>query len=56
MNRMSECGGVSMGAAKPLKRAGAGGRLSIEIVDLPDLGRRWTKADVLRLGLASSTP
>ena len=49
MNRMSECGGVSTRTAKPLKRVGAAGRLSIEIVDLPDLGRQWTKADVLRL-------
>jgi hypothetical protein len=46
---MSERGGVSARAAKPLKRGAAAGRLSIEVVDLPDLGRQWRKADVLRL-------
>jgi hypothetical protein len=46
---MSERGGVSTRTAKPLKPAAAAGRLSIEMVDLPDLGRQWTKADVLRL-------
>jgi hypothetical protein len=41
--------GASTRTAKPLKRAAAAARLSIEIVDPPDLGRQWTKADVLRL-------
>jgi hypothetical protein len=49
MSSMSEHGGASTRTAKPLKRAAAAARLNIEIVDLPDLGRQWTKADVLRL-------
>jgi hypothetical protein len=32
-----------------LKPSKAAARLNIDIADLPDLGRRWTKADVLRL-------
>ena len=46
---MSARGGASTWTAKPLKRAAAAARLSIEVIDLPDLGRQWTKADVLRL-------
>ena len=46
---MSGCGGVPIRAARPVKRAAAGRRLGIEVVDLPDVGRRWRKADVRRL-------
>jgi hypothetical protein len=35
MSSMSERGGASTRAAKPLKRAVAAGRQSIEVVDLP---------------------
>jgi hypothetical protein len=46
---MGERGGTSARTAKPLKLAAAAARLNIEIVDLPDLGRQWTRADVGRL-------
>jgi hypothetical protein len=49
MGSVSEQGGVSTRSAKPLKATAAAARLNIDIDDLPDLGRRWTKADVLRL-------
>ena len=32
-----------------LRPSRAAARLNIDIADLPDLGRRWTKADLLRL-------
>jgi hypothetical protein len=49
MTSMSEMAGVSTPTAKPLKATTAAARLNIAVEDLPDLGRRWTKADVLRL-------
>jgi hypothetical protein len=49
MSSVSEQGGVSTRSAKPLKATAAAARLNIDIDDLPDLGRRWTRADVMRL-------
>jgi hypothetical protein len=46
---MSERGGASTRSAKPLRSAAAAARLHIAFDDLLDLGRRWTRADVLRL-------
>lgn len=46
---MSKRVGASTRTAKPLKARAAAARLNIDIDDLPDLGRRWIKADVLRL-------
>ncbi|MDT5050091.1 MAG: hypothetical protein QOG75_5995 [Mycobacterium sp.] len=49
MGSMSEQIGVSTRSTKPLKASAAAARLNVDIDDLPDLGRRWTKSDVLRL-------
>lgn len=46
---MSERPRVLAYAAKPLKPAAAAARLNIAVADLPDLGRRWTRANVQRL-------
>ena len=45
---MSKRAGASTQTLKPLKAQAAAARLNIGIDDLPDFGRRWTKADVLR--------
>lgn len=49
MHSMSKQAGASTPTAKPLGRAAAAARLNIAVGDLPDWGRRWTKADVMRL-------
>jgi hypothetical protein len=46
---MSKRAGAFGRTAKPLKARAAAARLNVDIDDLPDLGRRWTHVDVLRL-------